>query len=285
MSWLVKGAAGVTRLSELEIDADKDWQAKAITNLQAIAADMAHGDVVFRGSSVMERLAAGEPGQFLRTMGPANDPVWADAPVVPERFIELPVLEVSVPGIGAGAAEDHSGGGHTSEETLAMPVPAVSDDVRAAAPNAAGGAVAHNEDGVPQQTDETAAANNAVANDMTLLPADCGAPNDAYCFGYDGKFDVVCLNIGQVWQGTSITLAYEYSRGAGAWGTLANVKDGTDRFRSPGKGWINFDRPSDWATDTVGGIANRYWIRMRVASISNGTQQPLGTQAWIGAYA
>lgn len=69
-------AGGITKLSELTIDADKDWQAKEITNLKAIVASMVQGDIVYRGTSVLEKLAAGTLGQFLKTKGAAANPEW-----------------------------------------------------------------------------------------------------------------------------------------------------------------------------------------------------------------
>lgn len=51
MSLLVKG--GITKLSELEIDADKDWLAQGITNIKEIAASMAKGDLAVRGNTVL----------------------------------------------------------------------------------------------------------------------------------------------------------------------------------------------------------------------------------------
>ena len=68
---------GITRLSELDIDADKDWQAKEITNLRAVAEAMAHGDIAFRGAGVLEKLGAdaGKGYNFLRSRGPGLSPV------------------------------------------------------------------------------------------------------------------------------------------------------------------------------------------------------------------
>jgi len=44
---------GVAKLSQLEIDANKDWQAREITNLKTIAGAMDHGDIAFRGAGVL----------------------------------------------------------------------------------------------------------------------------------------------------------------------------------------------------------------------------------------
>jgi hypothetical protein len=70
----------VARLSQLEVDADKDWQAKEITNLKSFAGAMAHGDIAFRGASILEKLTAdaGKGYSFLRSRGPGLSPIWQD---------------------------------------------------------------------------------------------------------------------------------------------------------------------------------------------------------------
>ena len=42
--FLMKG--GITKLSELEIDADKDWQGHGVTNIAHLAAGMTKGSLV-----------------------------------------------------------------------------------------------------------------------------------------------------------------------------------------------------------------------------------------------
>jgi hypothetical protein len=130
-------------------------------------------------------------------------------------------------------------------------------------------------------TDETSEANNAAANDMTLLPSD-GAINDYYSLGDASKFDAICVNVGT--PGADYTLAYEYSRGGGAWATLLVVHDSIGEWKNAGRGWLTFSRPADWATDTIAGITGMYWIRARATSVGVGFVQPLGTQSWILVY-
>ncbi len=48
-------------------------------NLVPSPASQAHGDILFRGASAWQRLAAGTSGQFLRTAGAGADPTWAAA--------------------------------------------------------------------------------------------------------------------------------------------------------------------------------------------------------------
>lgn len=124
-------------------------------------------------------------------------------------------------------------------------------------------------------TDEDAAAANATANDMTLLPA-TELVNDAYYLGADGIFGGVLLNIGTSGVGSAIT--WEYYNGS-SW-TALTVSDETVGFTSAtGNRLIVFTPPSDWATVAVNGVT-AYWIRARCSTASY-TTQPLGTQAWL----
>ena len=167
MSLLVKGAAGITKLSELEIDADKDWQAKGITNIKAIAEAMEHGDIIYRGNGVLEKLTAdaGKGYNFLRSRGPGMAPVWQDIESLIQYMTEalnraiavdlaMPTLAVSqvsqqassppgrtgfaalgitIPGLGLAMATA-PGGGVASTGTLAVPAPSISKIVSSGNP-------------------------------------------------------------------------------------------------------------------------------------------------------
>ncbi len=74
---LIIPPAGITKLSELIIDADKDWSGKGISNIKEVATAMVHGDVPFRGSTSMSRLPPAAAGNFLQTCGPGRDPWWS----------------------------------------------------------------------------------------------------------------------------------------------------------------------------------------------------------------
>ena len=306
MSLLIK--AGISKLSELEIDANKDWQAKEITNLKAIAAAMARGDIVFRGDDILERLAGnyGVGYNFLHMKNAGQlQPEWMDIQELIvyltgalNRMIAPPVLAIPTPAMGLAVAEDHSGGGYvgqgtlsipepgidletatgpgggvTAEKTLNIPAPSISEELATNHP--VGGAVA-DDGGV--QTDETAVVNSPTANDMILLPA-TPAVNDAYYFGYSALWDWLRLNIGTAGAGTW-TIVWEYWNGT-AWTGLPDISDGTSHFGNAGINEVTFTRPGDWATTDVGSILGLYWIRARVSAYTSITTQPLGTQAWI----
>jgi len=131
------------------------------------------------------------------------------------------------------------------------------------------------------QTDETVAATNATANDMTLLQPPAAPPvvNDAYYFAGDTIFSGIRLNIGTAGAG-DWTITWEYWDGL-AWSALAGVTDGTTHFRAAaGSHEVTFTVPSNWALTNVAGILNKFWIRARLSAFNNMATQPLGTQAW-----
>lgn len=283
MSLLLKGVA---KLSQLEIDTDKDWQAKGITSLKSIAGAMTHGDVAFRGNDILERLAAdaGKGYNFLRSRGPGLAPVWQDIESLVNYLTASAnralAFDLSMPMPAMSVAHSTGpGGGGLSSPILGIPTPTFNGDFHATVVNPVSGAVSHNDD--VGDSNETIQANDDAGNDITLLPAD-GSINDFCALGHTGLFDAVSVMVGQA--GANYTLAYEYSRGAGAWGTLTIKHNSTSDWKATSKGWLTFARPLDWAMDSLAGLT-LYWIRARAASISGGFIQPLGTRAWILVYA
>ena len=131
------------------------------------------------------------------------------------------------------------------------------------------------------QTNETAAANNATTNDMTLLPS-TPAVDDAYYFGATDKFWQLELDIGQNGSGVW-TIDWEYWNGA--WTSLSSsgLNDGTDGFRAgTGTKYVRFDPPSNWTTSTEQSIT-AYWVRAIVTAYTSITTQPLGTRSYTWA--
>jgi hypothetical protein len=142
MSLLIKG--GIGKLSEIEIDIDKDWGNYLIRNLgaavynsdalrkaQAILQSVmtTKGDILSRDTVEANRLPpnAGKGYNFLRSRGPGLMPVWEDiesliqymtASINRAVAFDLPIAE---PGISLAIAEDHSGGGFTSNPALVIP--------------------------------------------------------------------------------------------------------------------------------------------------------------------
>jgi hypothetical protein len=272
---------GINKLSQLEIDTNKDWRSREIANLKAIAAGMAHGDVAFRGGSILERLTAdaGKGYSFLRSRGPGLSPVWQDI----ESLVQYMTgavnraaafdLSIPPPAISQVSQKASSPPGRVAMGLLSPPEPEISLDTQIGP----GGAVA-DDGGV--QTDETIEANNETVNDMTLLPV-TPAVDDAYYFGKSSLWDWLELRMGTAGIGTW-DIAWEYWNGAG-WVSLADVVDNTSGFRVTGTRLVSFTRPPDWGQTIVGGIAGLYWIRARVSAYTSVVTQPKGTRAftWI----
>ena len=100
--------------------------------------------------------------------------------------------------------------------------------------------------------------------------------NDAVYFGKVDKFDRISVDITKVPTSGSFTMVWEYSKGAGVWGTLspltqsegATANSHLDLEAGTGIKIEAFDVPADWATDTVNGVGAYYWARARIDSIS-----------------
>jgi len=306
MSLLLKG--GISKLSELEIDTDKDWQSRGITNLGGVAAGMATGHVVQRNGDKLQTLPPGPAHTVLTSEGPGHLVVWAPGGTYFERYLPVTVdLEHSegliapdssreiTAAIASSFARAHGDAPGDMIKRL-TPALALANAEAIVTPDgdhqetpvmgtgfslkiAVDGAVA-DDGGVP--TDETAVAQNPTQNDMTLLPA-APAVDDAYYFGHAKRFDVAWLNIGTQGDGVWV-ISWEYWNGA-AWSALADVVDNTNGFTAlVGLRDVSFTRPVDWATADVGGVTGLYWIRARVSSFTSINAQPRGSQSWVEIY-
>jgi len=315
MSLYVKGGVGITKLSELVIDANKDWQAKGITNLKELAATMAKGDLPVRSNVILQRFVPGGIGLVLTSGGPGHMLAWAPCTGTEfERYIvawiELHHAEAIVE---ADKVFDHPCSWPTEhkesyEDAPAdyikqlTPAVALVDDEAIVVPHdtigkSCGIAAAPYSwkkvvDGASAEdggafTDETAKAQDAVADDMTLLPACINGGlvvDDAYYFGFAYKFDRLWLNVGVAGVG-NYALAHEYWDGD-SWELLPDIVDETSEFTIAGLNKMDFTKPGDWATTNKGGDlpATLYWIRARVTAVVTYTTQPLGTQAWCEVF-
>ncbi|MBA7645510.1 hypothetical protein ES703_53268 [subsurface metagenome] len=306
MSLLLKG---ITKISELEIDADKDWQGKGISNIKEIAEAMATGQIAQFDGTRLAKLLAGIENNVLTSQGLGHLVVWATpgsyfarylpvtidlshalAIVVPDKtwskecllpteheqnYLDAPAdyIKRLTPAIALADAEAIV----TVDQSHNKNVPIAS---QGGVQLLVDGAVA--EDG-GVFTDETGAAQDAVANDMTLLPVCTNgglAVGDAYYFGFVRTWDRLWLNIGTAGVG-NYALAHEYWDGD-SWELLPDFVDATSEFTIAGLNKMDFTRPGDWATTNKGGDlpATVYWIRARVTAVVTYTTQPLGTQAW-----
>ena len=70
--------AGITKLSELEIDCDKDWNGKAVLNISGAAAGMQKGGVLVHNGSVLTTVTPGSIGHGFTDGGPGHIPSWEE---------------------------------------------------------------------------------------------------------------------------------------------------------------------------------------------------------------
>jgi len=129
-------------------------------------------------------------------------------------------------------------------------------------------------------TDETTAANEVTANDMTLFPAVPVAGTDRYNFGFKEKVSSLKVNVGTVGTGT-YTVTYEYWNGSAF--VALTVTDNTTDFKTVGANTVTFTPPADWATTTINGQGPFFYIRAEIQAGTT-TAIPLGTQAFISGY-
>jgi hypothetical protein len=296
MSLLLKG--GISKLSELEIDADKDWQGKGIANIKEVVAGMAIGDILQHDGMKLVRLPPGTANYVLTSEGPAHPVTWAPGGTYYERYLPVSmesahaegvvspiVILKSVPvaiSLNYPTATKQPSVGLSRVVGVITPV----NVAKAASPASQlinertyplSGAVA-DDGGV--QNDETVPANEDTANDMTLLPT-VPAINDAYYFAYGATFERIRLSQGTRGIGTW-TVVWEYWNGGG-WAGLSGVDDPTGGFKPATAGTykISWIVPGDWAATTVAGLGPFYWVRARVTAYTSVTTQPKGNRAWI----
>ena len=297
------GIKGVDKLSQLTIDADKDWQGKGITNLKQLAAAMAKGDIVVRGNSVLQRLQPGSIGNVLTSGGPLHLPSYmpptsALAPYYPAP-VELNHVEVleTVDKTATKTGNISTVFKQTQindptdlilqmrpEPTLTKTtaVAAGTDQNIAKTPNVSreisfqmlvsGFSYEHPAATI---TDETAAAQNATANDMDLCHA---ALDECSYFAAPYKFNKIWINLGTSGVG-NWAWVLEYWNGA-AWVATTDEVDGTAQWMgATGLKSISHTPQVDWAQNTVSGL-NAYWLRVRVTNFVNVVTVPKGTQCW-----
>ena len=67
---------GVNHLSQVGIDADKDWGGVGISDIKEIVAGMNVGDIIFHDGTRIQKLSPGPLGSELITLGIGNNPKW-----------------------------------------------------------------------------------------------------------------------------------------------------------------------------------------------------------------
>jgi hypothetical protein len=299
--------SGITALSQLNIDADKVWLTKGISNIKELALAMIQGDFLVHDGTRIIRFPAGIANMVLTSNGVGLLPSWQPGGTYFNRFFPASIYLTKALSVVPAAKSYNRNAlltspyvdtcGDLPASYLKMLGPTINlvDAEAVVAPNktytktpatvgrqydlqiVVGGAVA--DDG-GALSDETAAAQSAAANDMHLLPV-AAVLGDAYDFGFDKMFDVMRLNIGTPGIGDwTITWKYWSSVGPG-WVNLTDVVDGTSHFKAAaGIREVTFTRPVDWLSVAISGL-NKYWIRAEITNFTSIATQPLGTQAWI----
>lgn len=134
-------------------------------------------------------------------------------------------------------------------------------------------------DAGPTFVDETTDANSAGAGDVTFFPA-AEAINDYFAIGFAQPFSKLVVNTTGGTQGAGGTVAWEYWDGT-AWTALSGVTDGTTGFTAAlGTNSVTWTAPTNWATTSLNGSAQLYYIRARVTGTYS--TNPVGTQVWCG---
>ncbi len=133
MSLFLRSKSGATKLSEIEIDIDKDWQGMLIRNLGGIDSSMQPGDIIYRGQAVFERvpLEYGNGYNVLKALNQGGGrPGWLDIQELiaymtgaVNRVADPPLLVMPNPSLAIGTAEDHSGGAFTTSPSLSLAAP------------------------------------------------------------------------------------------------------------------------------------------------------------------
>ena len=133
------------------------------------------------------------------------------------------------------------------------------------------------------ETDESTEASEDTLDDMTLFPV-VPAVNDAYYFAFDDPVGSMILVISTAFVGdlSEQVLIWEYSKGSDSWDTLLVPALSTMDEWVVGKHTPTWTPPGDWATDEVGSISDKYWIRARLIVFPGGiwTTSPLGKRVW-----
>lgn len=87
---------------------------------------------------------------------------------------------------------------------------------------------------------------------------------DLMYFGFHNRWNLMQFIFSML--GSYSNIYWEYSQGSGSWNLLSGYTDGTNGFSQNGA--FSFTPPSDWAQDTVGGVANCFWLRVGALNIT-----------------
>lgn len=297
MTLLIKG---VDRLSQLNIDADKDWNIKGITNIKQVAALMSKGDIIVRDTSVLVRLAAGPDGYVLTSAGIGKIPAWTPAGGALKYYFPVfiysshaeakPTVNESIAKVVITNSDKKYTYGDAPGDMIKLLTPApttakthviVSVDQTISKTPSVGRDIAILVDGAVSetaaavQTDETVAARSGTLDDMNLLPM-TPALGDKYYLGLSLPFRRVYIKTSTAGVGNWTNTIYYWN---GIWVPVPDEDDRTGQFMVADTRRIDWTMPGDWIQSTILGMT-LYWVKIEVTNYVNQTVKPLGASAW-----
>lgn len=293
---------GIRKISQLEIDADKDWNVKGVTNLKELVTGMQIGDIAVRGTNTLEIVAAGPNGNVLTSAGPGHKPVWAPAggsliyyfPVpISSAHSETIITPDQVISKNALLETSHAQSDIDDpadlirrfdvdlDSAIAVAVVVPDQNISKNARLKAGVYILVDgfveETSAAVQTDKTAEARDATANDLNLNPMDDAVGAKVYV-GSNYPFWAIAMQEGTQGVG-NWTNVWNYWNGA--WTAVVDENDGSNEWQTaPGLKIITHTPQGDWVPTIIQGM-NLYWLMSDTTNWVNRITKPLGTQVWV----
>lgn len=299
MSLLLKG---ITKISELDIDVDKDMVVHGLFNLKEVVAGMLRGDIAVKNTNQLVIVPAGPTDFVLTSTGQGKLPVWApaggglkyyfpvvigltdaeaivvvdkshneDAPLITshaEAYDDQPALYIRqlTPTIASVDAEAivAVAASHNTNSRLGTDLSILVD-----------GFVEETAAGV--QTDHTVEARSGAAGDLNLCPMVPTVLDKIYV-GSNYPFWRVWMNYSQAGSGNWTNVAYYWN---GAWVACVGEDDQTSSFTAAaGIKRIDHTPQGDWGLSVIQAM-NLYWMMIRTDNFVNQVAKPLGSQIFV----
>lgn len=292
---------GIRNLSELNIDANKDWAAMGISNIKELALGMTHGDLLVRGAAILQRFVPGIFGEVLTSSGPGVLPFWGPGGTYLDRYLPATLYlayaaqkvtkdktiskSSSLSSVHVGATGDDPA---NMIKMIAPTLASIDAQNVIAAPDhlvAKNGPIASSlellvdgfveETAVGVQTDHTAEARDATTNDLNLCPFT--AVNDKIYIGSNWPFWQAWIRVTTNGSGNWANSCYYWN---GAW--TACVDEGGDGDFQAGARWVRVQHTpqGDWALSVIQGM-NLYWMKIETTAWTSEAVAPLGGQIFV----
>lgn len=296
-------------ISQVYIDADKVWESilgtpHGISRLKEVVLGMTKGDLAVRGDTVLVRLSPGSMGTILTSAGPLHIPSWQPPSGPLELYLPVPISLTHAEAALSGPDQSHNENAPLTTEHKEATGDAPADMILMRSPavaltdaeNAlAGPDQTHNEnvstqsalsilcDGFVEetaaavQTDKTAQARDAVANDLNLNPM-TPLVGDKIYVGSNYPFWQIQIVVGTIGVGNWTNQWYYWN---GAWVPVVGEVDGANEWQyGPGFVTISHTPQGDWVQQVIQGM-NLYWLKCETTAFVNQITAPLGTQVWV----